>query len=201
VVRVGYGFEVSDLAERLRGLVVEARSPDGHLAGRYGGDGAILDVTMTGGMYGLYREHQLERQLAELTTRLFAAYRNAERELTEAEFAQPLRDDGIDFGPERRRYLAGFEQLTATGSAAEDAVTVRTRGLSTWEYTIRAGTLRRVGERDLLAAVGTAVRRLLRKFHLQVFVLRDEVYDLGFPEDLRRELGFGRRGDTGRLYW
>ena len=46
-----------------------------------------------------------------------------------------------------------------------------------------------------------AVRRLLRKFHLQVFVLRDEVYDLGFPEDLRRELGFGRRGDPGRLYW
>ncbi|TMM35941.1 MAG: hypothetical protein E6F99_17290 [Actinobacteria bacterium] len=184
---------MSDLAERLRGLVVEARSPDGHLAGRYGGDGAILDVTMTGGMYGLYREHQLERQLAELTTRLW--------NLTEAQFAQPLRDDGIDFGPERRRYLAGFEQLTATGSAAEDAVTVRTRGLSTWEYTIRAGTLRRVGERDLLAAVRTAVRRLLRKFHLQVFVLRDEVYDLGFPEDLRRELGFGRRGDPGRLYW
>jgi hypothetical protein len=187
------------LADQLNGMVVEATSPDGQIFARVRGQGTAVEVAFRRHAYRRYTERVLGEQLARLAALIFVGYRRGEQGIVESAFA--TGGDGSDLAPERRRYLDAVERLTAVGASDDGQLRIATRCLVTWEVAIADGTLLRLPEREFLAALLTAVRRLLSHYDAQVFALKDEIYDLGYPNSLRQAVGLGPRGGTRRHEW
>jgi len=140
------------LAEKLDGLVVEVSSPDGRIWARVRGMDGSLDVGFHGnGAYRQYSSTGLARQLVQLATATFTGYRRAEQKIVDDELGgSALRDDGIDFGPQRRRYLAALAQIAVTAASADRTITVATRGMVRWEVTVFPGTVSRLTEQAVV---------------------------------------------------
>lgn len=184
---------MGELAERLGTMVVTATSPDGQVSARVRGSAAAVEVTFSPGAYPRYREDGLARRLEQLATLTFTRYRRTEQEIVAAVFAEPLTDDGTDFGPQRHRYIKALAHVVATGESDDGQLRVTARGLVAWEVTIAPGALRRRSEQEFLDALSTAVRRLLADYNAQVFAVQDEIYDLGYPEEVRQAAGMTPR--------
>lgn len=190
---------MGQLADRLRDMVVTATSPDGHITARVRGQGEGFEVSFGPGAYRGYSHGALTYQLTHLATLAFTAHRRAEQSIVDKVMATPLRDDGVDFGPERRRYLQALKELTAVGESDGGQLRLSSRGLIAWEITIDPTALDRWSERQFLQALHLAVARLLAHHAAQVFALKDDIYDLGFPDRIREAAGIGPRGNHGSL--
>jgi hypothetical protein len=188
---------MGELADRLDRMIVEATSPDGKITSRVRGQGETIDVAFQPGAYDRYRESDLADQLARLATLTFVRYRRDEQEIVDAAFALPV-DDRFEFGSERRRYIEAVKQLVAVGASDDGRINITSRCLVTWEVSVADGALDRWSEREFVAALVGAVHRLLLRYKAQVFALKDEIYDLGYPDSLRQAIGIGPRGDIWR---
>lgn len=189
---------MGELADRLDRMIVEATSPDGKITSRVRGQGETIEVAFRPGAYDRYHESGLADQLARLATLTFVRYRRDEQEIVDAALALPVTDDKFEFGSERRRYIEAVKQLVAVGASADEQIEITSRCLVTWEVSIADGALDRWSEREFVAALVGAVDRLLLRYKAQVFALKDEIYDLGYPDSLRQAIGIGPRGDIWR---
>jgi hypothetical protein len=186
---------MGELADRLDGLVIAATSPDRQISTRVRGSAETVEVSFRRDAYRRYEESTLAEQLGRLAALTFARYRRDEQEIVDGAFAMPLRDDGTDYGPERRRYLEAVKRLMAVGATDDGAIRISSRCLVAWQFSIVDGSLRRWSEREFLTGLQVAVRRLLAHYGAQVFALKDAIYDLGYPAGLRRATGLPVRVD------
>jgi hypothetical protein len=189
------------LGQRFAGLDVETVSRDGLISARVQGLGNSFTVAFRReDAYRRYSSDVLGYQLAQLATLAFVRYQRAKQQIVDSELgAAALHDDGAEFGPERRRYRERLAQITAAGVSGDGRVTVWTRGMVDWQVTIVPGTVARVAEREFLGALTGTVSRLVTRYRAQVVVVRDDIYDFGYPDSFRRVSGIGRRGDARRL--
>ena len=185
------------LAEKLDGLVVEVSSPDGRIWARVRGMDGSLDVGFHGnGAYRQYSSTGLARQLVQLATATFTGYRRAEQKIVDDELdGSALRDDGIDFGPQRRRYLAALAQIAVTAASADRTITVATRGMVRWEVTVFPDTVSRLTEQAFLDRLTDTAAEVVQRYRARVALLKDDIYDLGYPDGYRIANGIGRRGE------
>jgi hypothetical protein len=198
VFAVQGGVAVGQLADHLAAMTVDATSPDGHITAHIRGQADTLDITFRPGSYDRYDERRLADQVAKLAALLFVRYRRYEQEIVEAAFVDPLTDEGADFGPERGQYLDRIKQVVAEGASDDGQIRLSSRCLVSWEVHIAEGALDGWSEGEFTSALSTAAHRLLADYRGQVFRLKDEIYDLGYPESLRQWVGLGPRRSARR---
>lgn len=177
------GHGVSELTERLSLVDVEAQSPDRGLTASVRGRG---DVRVSFGFdaYRMYTAVRLTRQLEALATLLWARYRRRYLEVV-AEWTgldEDAEADEADLEFERR--LAGLE---VTGMSDGGWVSLRSRGLVSWQVTFRGEPVRSLSEQEFLAELDGAVAAVLADHRHQVVLLTDEIYDIGLPRSMRGE--------------
>jgi hypothetical protein len=182
------------IADRVDALTVDAASPDGNIAAHIRSRADIIEVTFRPGAYRRYREPALADQLAGLASLLLVRYRRYEQEIVETVLADPLTDDSGEENSERRRYLDAVKRVVATGADDRERIRLTSRCLVSWEVQLSAEALAELSEEQFVAALVTAVRRLLDHYRTEVFKLQDEIYDLGYPDTLRRAIGLQPRG-------
>lgn len=187
---------MGELGDRLDAMVVQASSPDGQINVSVRGQGELIDIAFRAGAYRRYREEELAHQLSRLATLAFTRYRREEQEIIDAAFGESVNDELSEYGAERRRYNEALERLTAVGASGDGAVQVRTVGLVTWTVSIAPGTLDRCTEQEFLAEARTAVGALLARYQAGVLALKDEIYDFGYPDSVRRAAGVSLRGSA-----
>jgi hypothetical protein len=182
------------LADRLDDMTIEAVSPDGKIHARVRRQGDSIDVTFQRGAYQQYREQVLAHQCGRLAMLVFARYRRDEREIVESALPTEAGDSEIDASSERRRYLEALEHVTAVGATDDQQISITSRRLISWEITIADGALDRRTEEQFRSELVTTLHRLLADYRTQVFRLKDEIYDLGYPASLRAAIGLAPRG-------
>ena len=101
----------------------------------------------------------------------------------------PLHDDAVEFGPERREYRRQLESIVAQGSDDDGIVKVAIRSLTRWKFVIAPHTTERYTEAEFLQALDAATSRVLRAYRAERFRIKDKVYGLGYPPELRKKLG------------
>jgi hypothetical protein len=190
------GGSVAELANTLNSIVIDAPSPDGGVSARVAG--RSITVRFRPGAYARYSEERLAHQLAQLAPVAWAQYRRAYLAAVNDFLETPVPDDPrADDAPERE-FRRRLETLPVQGTSPQGTVTVSSRGLVRWAVTIEPGTLRRLPEQQFLGELAAAVSGLLREHRYKVFVLRDEVFDLGMPAWYRRSIGLADRAGTRR---
>lgn len=188
---------MGELADRLDSLDVRASSPDGRIHASVLGSGRSIEVSFDPDSYQWYAEPMLGYQLAQLATLTFVRFRRDQQESMALVYGQSIADDGIEFGPERRRYREKLAQVVSTGHSPDGATRVTSRAMVSWTFDIAAGTVRAVPERQFLSGLQAAVDDVIRDYRVQSFILRDEVYDGGYPTWLREAMGLPGRGSGG----
>jgi hypothetical protein len=197
--------ELLGLAALLDELVVEATSPDGLIGAQVGKAGRLLTVVFhSRGVYKRYGSEMLARQLAQLATVVFARYQRAERDLVDAELGEASihGDSGTaGAGSLRLRYLAALRQVTAHGRSSDGDVEVSSRGMVSWHVGIPRGTVARLSEAEFLGQLHEAAAELVGRYGAKVALLKDEIYDLGYPDACRQALGLGDRAAGNGVRW
>jgi hypothetical protein len=178
---------VAELADQLRAVTVEARSPDQQIIIEVRGARAVT-VSLRPGAYHRYAEPELAHQLGQLATLAWVRYRRYQSEIIAAALDHPAADDATELGPAGRGFREGIERLVLTGSCRDGCVTARSRALVRTEVAIAPGLLDRCTEAEFLAELHTAAGDLLADYRAQLILLRDEIYDLGLPTWYRRAL-------------
>jgi hypothetical protein len=176
---------MGELADRLLDLAVTATSPDGQVSASVQRQGRAVEVSFRPAAYRRYREAQLAHQLNQLATLTFTRYRRQEDEVLAGALG-PASADGI----QHRRYRDRLARLVAKSSG--DGIRISSRGLVSWEVTLASGLLRRMPEPEFVTEMVGAVARLLDGYTAQALRLKDEIFDLGYPERLRRMTGLVR---------
>src|SRR2546421_8348 len=119
------------LAERLEALDVETVSRDGLISARVEGLGASFTVAFRRkDAYRRYSSDVLGYQLAQLATLTFVQYQRAKQAIVDSELdGAALHDDGLEFGPDRRRYRERLAQITAARAGGGGGGKGWTRGV------------------------------------------------------------------------
>jgi hypothetical protein len=181
---------VGELGDQIQRLEVSATSPDGQLAASVRAGGVIINLAFRHRAYDNYREPELAHQLGQMATVLWTRFRRDQRELVEYHFAQ-AQPEGED--PHDRRYLERIGQITVSGVAAGGQVKVHTTGLKRWQFELAPGVLRELPEDRFVAEVILAVRWALAHYDRQVLRVKDEFFELGYPDDVRKAVGLEPR--------
>jgi hypothetical protein len=168
--------------DRLATLSVHAVSQDGRIEARASGPGGI-DGSFAPGAYRSCREADLARQLGQVGALLWVKYRRAYLEILE-DYLGELVDEGDDSSRERE-YWQRLAELTVTGVSAHDEITVHSRALVSWEFTIVPGTAQALSESEFLAEVRSGVVAALADYRAQVVLLTGDYFDLGLPRGHR----------------
>lgn len=166
-----------ELEDRIGLLVVDARSPDGHVSARVQGRGSV-SVGIDRGEYGRYDESGLAHQLAQLATVAWARYRRLYSETLEDYAGTPSEAED---SAQERTFAERSEQLECSGRSAGGDIELRTRGLRQWDVTIAPGTLARLPEHTFVAELSGAVAEVLADHRARMVLLTDELFDLGLP--------------------
>lgn len=184
---------MEDLASRLDGLEVRASSPNGRIHATVMDLGRSIGVSFDPDSYQYYGEPMLSHQLSQLAALAFVRFRRYQQEIMSLAFGESITDDGIDFGPERRRYREQLAQLTVTACSPDERITVTSRALVHWTVSIAPGTVRAVPEQQFLSGLQVAAASIVRDYRVRSFVLRDEIYDGGYPTWMRESMGLPAR--------
>lgn len=170
---------VHDLADRLSQLVVSATSPDGNITAQVR-HGDQVDVRFRPGTFRGYKVRPLEYQLRQLAALTWTKYRREYLDVTELALG-PLFDDPETMGREDIQLWDRLEQLAVHGVSPTGVVSVRSRALTSWEFTIDDAAFARIREPFLLAELRAAVAATLADYRARVILLKDEIYGLGLP--------------------
>jgi hypothetical protein len=187
------------LGDRLEAVVVDAASPDRQITASTRSRASSIDVTFRPGAYRRYRDATLAAQLGELMLRLFERLKEEQRKVIDSVVEMPLHDDGEEFGPERAEYRRAVAAVVAEAADDERFIRISVRSLARWHFLIADRTTKRLTELEFLDALRVAVSRVLHSYRAQRFRIKDQVYGLGYPPELRRHLGLGpERGGAQR---
>jgi hypothetical protein len=170
---------VDDLADRLSRIVVNATSPDRNITAQ-AGHGDQVDVRFRAGAFRAYNARQLEHQLRQLAALTWTKYRRDYVEITELVLG-PLIDDPDTLGREDIQFWDRLEQLAVQGDSPSGVVGVRSRALTSWEFTIDDAAFARMREHLFLAELRAAVAATLADYRARVILLKNEIYGLGLP--------------------
>jgi hypothetical protein len=162
-------------------IVVTASSPDALIMAKLSHRNQI-SLRMRPGAYGRYRVEELQSQLAQLATKVWAENRREYFRSASEALGQPVRGDETTQDPKVARFKRAQAELPVSGRSSGGAVEIRSVGLMRWQFTIRPDALRRLDERQFLTEVATATRELLVDYFDRVRALKDEIFDLRIPK-------------------
>ena len=188
---------MAELADQLDRMVVEAASPDTKIRATSVGRANSLEFAFSPGAYTRYDEDVLAHQLARLLAIAYVQYVHTWRRLVNTAFGRSPNDDGDTSDLRGQRYQRGLEQIVATGTCDGEWLQVTTRCLVNWRFIIAPGSLVHRTEPEFVASMKAAISRVLDSYNAQVFRLKDDIYDLGYTEDMRRAVGLARKGTGG----
>ncbi|MFI1992064.1 hypothetical protein [Actinoplanes sp. NPDC020271] len=162
---------MGQLTNLIESIVVGASAPGGGVHGEYRGTGAF-DLYFSTGFYGRVSESELERRLEQVARLLWTGFTRRKRAVHDELGIHELDDD-----PGRDRvFYDERERIVAAGASDDGRISVSVEGMCQWRVVVTDGTVRTLAERDFLAGLGTAARRLVEDQSRQIMELRERVY-------------------------
>jgi hypothetical protein len=169
---------MGELISRLRRVVVEATSPDGSIRARVR-DRLEFDLEFGRRVYGSYPDAELARQLGMLATLTWTKYRRACLDVENAFLDWSMQEQDTH----DRLFEERAERVTVAAQSPGEWVTVQSRALVRWDFTLVPGVQRRLTEQRFVAEVLGAAGATVRAYRAERARLLDQFYDLagGLP--------------------
>ncbi|MDI1461985.1 hypothetical protein QEZ54_13505 [Catellatospora sp. KI3] len=174
---------MGELGDRLDGLRVNVRAPNGEITAELTGRHE-LRLAFEPGYYGRTSESELQQQLTAVCRLLWVA-RTREVEAAVSDSGGWTVNPASAQAPAARAYFQGLDAIEAHGASTDGSVEVDAKqGMRTWEVRVSPGTLRRCSEAEFVAraaeAADSVVRDQLDKVRrLRIEVHRPELLDNG----------------------
>ena len=176
------------IADRRKVMTVKVISPDGQIGGKCKKDRNLTSLEFRPGSYTGYTEQRLEQQLAEVLKRLAKGYEQAWEQILAEAGRRPIKDPAQVDQEVWKKYLTELPNITAAGAGPNKNIRFKTRGMAEYKCKLAPGVVSRLSEYEFAAQAMQASADLMRKFNLEMMLLKDECWGLGVPEITRERL-------------
>lgn len=166
---------MGELRDGIDAIRVRASSSDGAVSAELSGRTRVT-LSVEPGWYRRCTERDLERRLAALAERLWAARTREYWRVLSRNADQPITGEPRPIGTRAVAYRAARDALVARGRSADGRVSVAVEGMRRWTVHVQPGTVRALDEAGFAAAAGAAAADLIRDQYRKIAVLKREVY-------------------------
>jgi len=148
-------------------ITVQTRSPDGNIRVTMHGRGSI-EMWFAPGAYERYGERALAHQLGVLATSTWVEHRRRYFAALSEEVGDTVRSDDRSDSPKVAGYRRALAELRLSGGSSAGWVQATSISLVRWEFRVREGACRQLGEAEFVGEVHSAIRAVLADYDRQV---------------------------------
>jgi hypothetical protein len=159
--------ELSERKGALDRIDVSTESVDRNMTVRMRGRGGI-ELRFAPSAYESYDATVLGRQLSQLATLTWVAYRRAYFAAVSEEVGQTIRGDERSGNPAANQFRDDVAALTLSGRSTGGWVSVTSAALVRWEFSVRPGACARLSEQEFIGEVHSTVSEVLDDYDEQV---------------------------------
>ena len=176
------------IADRRNAMTIKVVSPDGRVGGKCGKDRNLTSLEFRPGSYARYTEEELEHQLAAVLKLLAEGYEKAWEQILIEAGRRPIRHPSQVDQEVWKKYLTELPKITVVGAGPEKNIRFKTMGRVDYKCRLADGVINRIPEHEFAAQAVAASADLMRKFHFEMMLLKDECWGLDVPELTKERL-------------